>query len=66
MKYEINQFKWDIEDGVKFYHLINSKKFEMEKAIPESSYSKNGSYFTITQVDDEVQTKRRIRKSRNV
>lgn len=38
----------------------------MEKAIPESSYSKNGSYFTITQVDDEVQTKRRIRKSRNV
>ena len=65
MKYEINQFRWDYENGVKFFHLSNSKEFEIDKNMPEYSYSKNGSYFTIRRVDDEVQTKQRIRKRRN-
>ena len=64
MKYEINQFKWDTENGFAFYHLVNSKDFEIQKEIPETSYNKNGSYFIIRKIDDEVQTKQRIRKNR--
>ena len=64
MKYEINQFRWDTEDGFRFYHLANSRDFEVKREIPETSYSKNGSYFIIRKVDDEVQTKQRTRKSR--
>ena len=62
MKYEINQFRWDTENGFKFYHLVDSKEFESNKMIPEQEYIKNGSYFTIRNLEDDIQTKQRTRK----
>lgn len=35
--------------------------FETDKNIQEKSYSKNGSYFVITKLENEVQTTRRKR-----
>lgn len=64
MKYTIEQYRWDEFEGKRYYHLINAKDFESDKIIPERSYSKNGSYFTIIQIDDEVQIKPRRSKQR--
>lgn len=58
MKYLIEQFRWYNKE---YYHLINSKVFETDKNIQEKSYSKNGSYFVITKLENEVQTTRRKR-----
>lgn len=71
MRYAIEQFRWDELDGFKYYHLADSKEFESDKIIPERTYYKNGSYFTIIRLDDEVQiparrTKSRTRKATNV
>lgn len=64
MKYIIEQYKWDETDGEKYYHLVDSSEFETDKSIPPLSYHKNGSYFTIMQFDDEVQTAPRRTKQR--
>lgn len=55
-------------DGVAYYHIVDSREFESDKEIQERCYSKNGSYFTITKVDDEIQreprrTKQRVRRN---
>lgn len=52
MRYLIEQFKWEEEDGIKYYHLVNSKEFESSRVISNHSYHKNGSYFIIRQIDD--------------
>lgn len=59
MKYLIEQFRWE---GKSYYHLVNSKIFNSDKFIKERSYSKGNSYFKITKLEDEVQTKTRERK----
>lgn len=58
MKYQIEQFKWHNKE---YYHLVASKVFECKKPIKECTYYKNGSYFTISKVENEVQTNRRER-----
>ena len=61
MKYLIEQTNWD--NG--YYRLIDSATFESSKEC-ENSYCKNGSYFTITKLDDEIQTTtRRTRGSKS-
>lgn len=60
MRYLIEQFKWDEENGFRFYHLIDSKEFESDQFL-EQSYCKNGSYFNIIEFNNEIQTKSRIR-----
>ena len=62
MKYLIEQFRWYNKE---YYHLVNSQVFECKKEIKEASYSKNGSYFVITKLDDEIQTTRK-RKQRGI
>ena len=59
MIYLIEQTKW--ENG--YYHLVNSEIFESNKNC-ERSYYKNGSYFNIIRLNDEIQTARRY-KTRN-
>ena len=60
MQYLIEQFAWEEN----YYHLVNSKIFESDKYIPETSYNKNNSYFKLTKLDDEVQTKRTTSRKR--
>ena len=52
--YQIEQFKWEDRNC---YHLIDSKVFESNKLLKDMTYYKNGSYFTIMRLDDEVQIK---------
>lgn len=56
MKYLIEQFRWENKE---YYHLINSKVFESNCEDLERKYSKDGSYFTITKLENEIQTTRR-------
>ena len=61
--YLIEQSRWDDN----YYHIVNAKTFTLDKLIEDYSYFKNGSYFTITRLEDEVQTKRkRTRSKQNV
>lgn len=55
MKYLIEQFKWYNNE---YYHIVNSQVFESNRELKETSYSKNGSYFSIIKLDDEIQTTR--------
>lgn len=55
MRYLIEQFKWQ---GKEYYHLVDSQIFESSRELKETSYSKNGSYFVITKLEDEIQTTR--------
>jgi len=54
--YLIEQFKWT---GKEYYSIVASRIIDTDKELPEKSWHKNGSYFTITKLDDEVQTTRR-------
>ena len=65
MKYLIEQYKWDTIDDKIYYHLLDSKEFISNKPIECKSYYKNGSYFTITTLDDEVQNEPRRTKQRS-
>ena len=56
LRYLIEQFKWYKND---YYHLVNSQEFESKKELKQTSYSKDGSYFVITKLDDEIQTTRK-------
>lgn len=51
-----------------YYHIIDSKEFELDKVIKQTSYSKNGLYYTITPLNNEIQTIRstRTRKERGI
>ncbi len=60
MKYIINQFKWDENSNLKYYHLVNSKEFDSDKIIPEVGYHKGEFYFIINKIDNDIQT--RIRR----
>jgi len=55
LKYLIEQFKWYNNE---YYHIVNSQVFESSRELKEISYSKNGSYFSIIKLDDEIQTTR--------
>ena len=66
MKYVIEQFKWDEDNGLRYYHLTDSKEFETQMNIPERSYHKNGSYFTVTKITNEIQTSTRRTKTRHL
>ncbi len=57
MKYLIEQFRW--EKDRQYYHLVNSQIFESNRELKETSYSKHGSYFVITKLEDEIQTRKR-------
>lgn len=61
MKYIIEQYKWHNKE---YYHLFDSRVFESDKIIPDTSYSKNGSYFIIRKLEDEIQASKRTEKRR--
>lgn len=56
MKYLIEQFQWHNKD---YYHLVNSKEFESDTELPERKYFKNGSYFVLTKLENEIQGRKR-------
>ncbi len=51
MEYLIQQFQWDEEDGLKYYHLVDSKVFKSDKPLEEKSYHKDKSLFEIVKLD---------------
>lgn len=56
MKYIIEQYKFENDNGFHYYHLVDSREFESNTVGLEHKYSKNGSYFIITQFNDDVQS----------
>jgi len=66
MRYVIEQYKWDIANGWKYYHIVDAKVFVTDKVLEEKSYNKDGSTFLIYKIEDEIQnTRTRTRKKRN-
>lgn len=66
MRYVIEQYKWDIANGWKYYHIVDAKVFATDKVLEEKSYNKDGSTFLIYKIEDEIQnTRTRTRKKRN-
>lgn len=51
MQYLIEQFRWDETDGLKYYHLVDSKVFDSDKPLKEKSYHKDNSLFEIVELD---------------
>ena len=47
----MEQFKWDEIDGLKYYHLVDSKVFDSDKLLEEKSYYKDNSLFEIVKLD---------------
>lgn len=58
MQYLIEQTKW--EDG--YFHLVNADVIDTDKNLRERTYYKNGSYFTVTKLDNDVPTIRRTKR----
>lgn len=66
MQYVMEQYKWDITNGWKYYHIVDAKVFVTDKVLEEKSYNKDGSTFLIYKIEDEIQnTRTRTRKKRN-
>lgn len=62
----MEQYKWDIANGWKYYHIVDAKVFVTDKVLEEKSYNKDGSTFLIYKIEDEIQnTRTRTRKKRN-
>jgi hypothetical protein len=60
MWYLIEEYRWDEDNGYKYYHLNDSKLFESDKPLKEETRFKDGSSFIISKVnEDEIQTTRR-------
>ena len=51
MEYLIQQFQWDETDGLRYYHLVDSKVFKSKKILEERSYYKDKSLFEIVKLD---------------
>lgn len=51
MQYIIEQYGWDIDGSLKYFHLIDSKVFDTDKSIKTGDYSKNGSIFSIKKLE---------------
>ena len=64
MRYVIEQYRWENEDGYKYYHLVDSKEFESDKSMEDKDDSKDGSLFSIYKINEnEVQTTRRTSRT---
>lgn len=64
MWYVIEQYRWDVDGNLRYYHLVDSKIFKSDKVIPECDYFKDGSYFSVYKIEEnEVQTTRRISRT---
>lgn len=53
MHYLIEQFKWDIDGTLRYFHLTDSRIFESDKYIPNRYWKKNGYSYTLTRLSDE-------------
>ena len=51
MQYLIEEYRWDEKDGLKYYHLADSKIFNSKTQLEEKSYHKNNSLFEIVKLD---------------
>jgi len=63
MWYLVEEYKWDKEGELQYYHLVDSKIVKSTKI--KNGEHKDGSLFEITEIEDYEVKGTRSRKSRN-
>jgi hypothetical protein len=63
MWYLIEEYRWDCEGDIRYYHLADSKLVR-STSLKDGEY-KDGSLFEITKVEDDEVKRTRSRKRRD-
>ena len=64
MWYVIEEYGWNSDETLKYYHLKDSKLFESDKELEEKSYNKDGSTFLIYKIENEIQSTKRTKRAK--
>ena len=63
MGYLIEEYRWDFDEGIRYYHLADSK-LVYSTSLKDGEY-KDGSLFEITKVEDDEVKRTKSRKRRD-